>query len=124
MLPEKLKKSRKEDSFSGFTTIGPHRDDVDFLINGISAKNYGSQGQKRSAAISLKLSVLNVIYEISGEYPVCLLDDVMSELDENRKKYILNSVREWQTFITCCDPSNVERMSGGKVFTVKNGEVE
>lgn len=124
MLAVRLKEERKENSFSGFTSTGPHRDDIDFLINGISAKNYGSQGQKRSVAISLKLSVLNVIYELSGEYPVCLLDDVMSELDENRQKYILNSVKEWQTFITCCDPSNVERLSGGKVFSVKNGGVE
>lgn len=124
MLLENLKEKRKEDSVLGFTSVGPHRDDIDFLINDISAKNYGSQGQKRSIAIALKLASLNVIYEISGEYPVCLLDDVMSELDENRQKYILNHVREWQTFITCCDPSNVKRLSGGKVFNIRNGGVE
>ncbi len=123
VLLKKLKEARKEDSILGFTSVGPHRDDIEFLINGVSAKNYGSQGQKRSVAIALKLSALSVIYEISGEYPVCLLDDVMSELDENRQKYILNHVREWQTFITCCDPSNAQRLSGGKVFTVKNGGV-
>ncbi len=123
MLSAKLKEKRREDSFLGFTSVGPHRDDIDFLINGVSARNYGSQGQKRSVAISLKLSALSVIYEISGEYPVCLLDDVMSELDENRQKYILNHVREWQTFITCCDPSNAQRLSGGKVFTVRDGGI-
>ena len=123
MLLERLKYLRKEDSLLGFTSVGPHRDDIEFFINGVSAKNYGSQGQKRSVAISLKLASLNVIYELSGEYPVCLLDDVMSELDEKRQKYILNHVREWQTFITCCDPSNVERLSGGIIFNVKNGGV-
>ena len=123
MLLEKLKESRREDSLSGATSAGPHRDDTEFLINGISARNYGSQGQKRSVAISLKLASLSVIHEISGEYPVCLLDDVMSELDEGRQRYILNHVRDWQTFITCCDPSNVERLSGGRVFNIRNGGV-
>lgn len=123
LLADELKKSRKEDSFSGVTSCGPHRDDIELLINGISARNYGSQGQKRSVAISLKLASLNVINEISGEYPICLLDDVMSELDEKRQEYILNCVRDWQTFITCCDPSNATRLSGGKVFKVRNGGV-
>lgn len=123
MLTETLKMKRKEDSFLGFTSAGPHRDDIKFLINGVSARNYGSQGQKRSIAIALKLSSLNVINEISGEYPVCLLDDVMSELDKSRQEYILNSVKDWQTFITCCDPSNVEKLSGGKVFVIRNGGV-
>lgn len=122
-LRETLKNRRKEDSYLGVTTAGPHRDDIELLINGISARNFGSQGQKRSVAIALKLASLSVINEISGEYPVCLLDDVMSELDEQRQKYILNRVRDWQTFITCCDPSNVERLSGGKVFNIKGGGV-
>ena len=121
LLLDELKKRRKEDSFLGATTVGPHRDDIELLINGISARNYGSQGQQRSVAIALKFSTISVIKEISGEYPICLLDDVMSELDENRQRYILNRVREWQTFITCCDPSNVERLSGGKVFNIKDG---
>ena len=107
----------------GVTSAGPHRDDIELLINGISARNYGSQGQKRSVAIALKLSTLNVINAVSGEYPICLLDDVMSELDEARQKYILNHISDWQTFITCCDPSSVERLSGGRVFTVKGGGI-
>lgn len=123
LLLDELKKRRKEDAFLGATTVGPHRDDIELLINGISARNYGSQGQQRSVAIALKLSTVSVIKEISGEYPICLLDDVMSELDENRQKYILNRVRDWQTFITCCDPSSVERLSGGKVFNIKDGAV-
>lgn len=123
VLSDELKKSRKEDSILGSTSVGPHRDDIDLTLNGVSARAYGSQGQKRSVAIALKLATLNVINEISGEYPVCLLDDVLSELDEGRQNYILNRVKDWQTFITCCDSSNVTRLSGGKVFTVKGGEV-
>ena len=123
MLADQLKKARKEDSFLGSTSVGPHRDDVELLINGVSARNYGSQGQKRSVSIALKLSTLNVINDIAGEYPVCLLDDVMSELDEARQNYILNHISGWQTFITCCDPSTVTRLSKGKVFNVKNGGV-
>lgn len=123
LLGDELKKARKDDSFSGVTSAGPHRDDIDLLINGISARQYASQGQKRSVAITLKLACLSVLHEVSGEYPVCLLDDVMSELDEHRQNYILNSVRSWQTFITCCDPSTVTRLGGGSVFSIKDGGV-
>lgn len=123
IIGDQLKKSRRDDSFLGSTSAGPHRDDVEFMINGISARGFASQGQTRSVAIALKLASLNVINEVAGEYPVCLLDDVMSELDETRQNYILNHVRDWQTFITCCDPSNVTRLIGGRVFNIKNGGV-
>ena len=122
-LTEKLKELRRQDSITGVTSAGPHRDDLDLSLNGISARAYGSQGQKRSIAIALKLASLSVFGDISGEYPVCLLDDVLSELDEARQNYILNHVKDWQTFITCCDPNSVTKLSSGKVFTVKGGEV-
>lgn len=118
---EELEKSREKDMYTASTSIGPHRDDINFNINGISARNYGSQGQKRSAALSLKLAGAEVIKEISGEYPICLLDDVMSELDENRQNYILNHIRNWQSFITCCDTSNIKNLKEGKVIKIKNG---
>ncbi|MBE6740326.1 MAG: DNA replication/repair protein RecF [Ruminococcaceae bacterium] len=121
---EKLKNSRKEDSFSGITSIGPHRDDIIFNLNGINARNYGSQGQQRSIAISLKLAQAQVIKNKSGEYPICLLDDVMSELDPSRQSYILNHIRDWQCFLSCCDPSNIANLKSGKVFEVKKGEVK
>lgn len=120
-LRTRLKEARKEDIFTGHTSIGPHRDDLDLLINGISARNYGSQGQKRSVALALKLSLAGVIKDMFGEYPVCLLDDVMSELDEARQGYILNHIKDWQSFITCCDEENVNRLKKGKVFKIKNG---
>lgn len=123
LYEDKMLLSRKEDMFSGITSIGPHRDDIEFNLNGTNARNYGSQGQQRSIALSLKLSQAEVIKDISGEYPVCLLDDVMSELDPLRQGYILNHISGWQSFITCCDPSNIENLEKGKIFKVKNGVV-
>ena len=119
----KLKENRKKDSLLGFTTVGPHRDDIEFYINDINARNYGSQGQHRSIALSLKLAEAEVINKISGEFPVCLLDDVMSELDVSRQNYILNHIKGKQTFITCCDISNIEQLKNGKVFKVFNGGI-
>jgi len=120
---EILKLSREKDMFTQSTSVGPHRDDINFKINNISARSFGSQGQKRSVALSLKLAGAEVIKEISGEYPICLLDDVMSELDENRQNYILNHIRNWQSFITCCDTSNIKNLKEGKVIKIKNGRV-
>lgn len=120
---EKLKNSREVDMFTSTTSVGPHRDDMSFKINGINARNFGSQGQKRSVALSLKLAGAEVIKEISGEYPICLLDDVMSELDEGRQNYILNHIRNWQSFITCCDTSNIKNLKAGKVINIRNGGV-
>lgn len=120
---EKLITSREIDMFTSTTSVGPHRDDIIFKINGISARNFGSQGQKRSIALSLKLAGAEVIKEISGEYPICLLDDVMSELDESRQNYILNHIKNWQSFITCCDTSNIKNLISGKVIKIKSGGV-
>ena len=124
---EELKKallySRKNDMFSGTTSVGPHRDDLEFKINGISARSYGSQGQKRSVALAVKLAEAEVINKISGEYPVFLLDDVMSELDPERQNYILNHIKGIQSFITCCDPSNVARLKSGRIIEIKNGRI-
>lgn len=120
---EKLKSIRKEDMFSGKTSVGPHRDDINFKINGISARNFGSQGQKRSVALSLKLAEAEVLKKESGESPVFLLDDVLSELDPGRQNFILNHIKGMQTFLTCCDPSNYKDLKAGKIFTVENGRV-
>lgn len=119
---EKIKICRETDMFTQTTSIGPHRDDMSFKINGIDVRSFGSQGQKRSVALSLKLAGAEVIKEVSGEYPICLLDDVMSELDENRQNYILNHIRNWQSFITCCDTSNIKNLKSGKVIKIKGGE--
>ena len=120
---ENLKNSRKEDIFSKTTTVGPHRDDLEILINNVSARSFGSQGQQRSCALALKLGESEIIKKVTGETPVALLDDVMSELDEKRQDYVLNHINDRQVFLTCCDPSQVLRLCGGKSFLIKGGDI-
>lgn len=115
--------SRKNDIPTGFTSVGPHRDDLSIKIDNIAARAFGSQGQQRSAALSLKLSEAAVIKDFTGEQPVAILDDVMSELDLSRQNYILNHIKNWQVFITCCDPNSVKSLKYGKAFEMKNGEL-
>ena len=122
-LLENLRIRRQEDMYSAKTSVGPHRDDLDFKINGISAKNYGSQGQKRSVALCLKLSEAEVIKKNTGETPICLLDDIMSELDVGRQNFILNHIKGMQTFLSCCDPKSVENLKAGKSFRIDKGEI-
>ena len=122
-LKEKLFLSRNDDILNGYTCFGPHRDDLDFKINGMSVRNFGSQGQKRSVALSLKLCEAEILKKITGEYPVALLDDVMSELDPARQNYVLNHISKLQVFITCCDPANIINLNVGKVYEIKDGNV-
>lgn len=117
-----LKAARKEDVFTGNTSVGPHRDDLDLYLNGTRLKSFGSQGQRRSVALTLKLSEARVLKKITGEYPVALLDDVMSELDQKRQDFILNHIRDWQVFITCCDPDNIKGLKKGAVYQMKGGK--
>ena len=121
---ERLYRARRTDIFSCTTSVGPHRDDLDFKINGISARTFGSQGQQRSVALALKLAEAKTLKEITGEQPVAILDDVMSELDPERQAFILNHIKDWQVFITCCDPTNVKPLKEGKVFTVIGGKIK
>ncbi len=95
--------NRKKETDYGKCFIGPHRDDFDCVMNGLSLKSYGSQGQKRSAVVALKLSELEIMKETSGRVPVLFLDDVLSELDRERKNKILELTKNYQTFITCTD---------------------
>lgn len=116
-----LQKNRRADIAAGFTTCGPHRDDFSLCINGLSARTFGSQGQKRSAALALKLGEAAVLRSNLGEKPVVLFDDVMSELDRSRQDYLFNRMKGWQIFITCCEPAAVLRLSGGKTFCMNGG---
>ncbi|MBQ5321608.1 MAG: DNA replication/repair protein RecF [Oscillospiraceae bacterium] len=120
---EKLKEKRREDIKQGFSSIGPQRDDIEVLIDEMSAKNYASQGQQRSIILTLKLAEGEIIYKETGKKPIFLLDDVMSELDEYRQDFILNHVKENQVFITCCDISSVLRLFSGKIFEIKEGKI-
>ena len=122
-LLSQLQAARTVDLKTGFTTVGPHRDDIDVTIAGTSARLFGSQGQQRSGVLSLKLAEAALLAQGYGEKPVILLDDVMSELDRSRQEYILNRIDGFQVFITCCEPSAVSDLIGGKVFHVQNGEI-
>lgn len=112
---------REQDLAMGYTTIGPHRDDLLVTVDGNCARAYASQGQQRSAVLALKLAEASLLRQVTGEQPVALLDDVMSELDPMRQEYILNHIRDWQVFITCCDPSALLRMKSGKQFHMEQG---
>jgi DNA replication and repair protein RecF len=122
---ELLQKRFESDVYHMSTSIGPHRDDLSFFINGSDVKKYGSQGQQRTAVLSLKLSELEYIKSEAGEYPVLLLDDVMSELDEARRKALLNFVRDRiQTFITTTDPDMFRSMEGCSYICLEGGRVQ
>ena len=100
---------------------GPHKDDMVVEIDGQLAKNYASQGQTRTAALSLKLAAREIFQQDTGEYPVLLLDDVLSELDPRRQEFVLNRIDGGQVFITCCEDDRLPRMLGGKVLQIRNG---
>ena len=110
------------DIIKGFTTKGIHRDDFLIYINGKETSVYGSQGQNRTAMLSLKLSELNVVYDEIGEYPILLLDDFMSELDSKRRKSFLENVRDTQVIITCTEKISIENLKTF-MYNVKKGKV-
>lgn len=117
-----LKNSREKDLFRKTTTKGIHRDDLDIQINGIDLRAYGSQGQKRSAAISLKLSEIELVNEIKGEYPIVLLDDIFSELDKQRQMLLLESIMFTQTFVTTAEDIDIDFKT--IKYKIKKGSVE
>lgn len=98
-----LQKNLEKDFKLGYTTVGVHRDDLDIYLNGVEVKNFGSQGQQRTVALSMKLAELEIIKNRVGEYPILLLDDVFSELDKDRRKKLLNFTSKSQTIITCTE---------------------
>ena len=102
---------------------GPHKDDLTVSLNGMSAKTYGSQGQTRTAALSLKLAQREIFFQETGEYPVLLLDDVLSELDVKRQAFVLNRIQGGQVFITCCEEEKLEGLEGGKAFHIQGGKL-
>lgn len=117
---KKLESCLEKDVSLGYTTYGVHRDDLKVAINDVDVRTYGSQGQQRTASLSLKLAELNIIEDITHTRPVLLLDDVLSELDENRKKRLLNYCKGTQTFITC---TSFAFDVPCKKIEVKNGSV-
>ncbi len=120
---QKLKQTFEYDVRQGYTTCGIHSDDIDIYIDELLVKTYGSQGQQRSSVITLKLSEALLLKRVTGENPIMLLDDVMSELDESRQDYILNHVKDMQVFITCCDVTNTINLKKGKIFRICKGSI-
>ena len=104
-----------------YTLAGVHRDDVNFFVNGLSARDFASQGQLRSAALALKLSEAEIIRRKNKTNPVVILDDIFSELDYVRRDYIIHHIAKSQVFITCCNINDLSSMNGGKVWNVENG---
>ncbi|MCR5829176.1 MAG: DNA replication/repair protein RecF [Lachnospiraceae bacterium] len=122
---EKLFLNRDRDIAVTFTTTGPHRDDLEFEINGKNARTFGSQGQQRTTALSMKLAEIELVKNVSGKAPILLLDDVLSELDRNRQTQLLGFTQGVQTFITCTGVEEFvkERTEINKVFKVGDGKL-
>ena len=123
---DELIKAKSKDLKLCQTTVGPHRDDMLFSVNGIDIRKFGSQGQQRTSALSLKLSEIEIVKKSIRSTPVLLLDDVLSELDSNRQNYLLNSISDIQTIITCTGLEEFvrNRFEINKVFKIINGKVE
>ncbi len=124
-LAAALEKNRERDIRMKSTSVGPHRDDICFMADQIDIRRFGSQGQQRTAALSLKLSEIELVKQIIKDTPVLLLDDVLSELDKHRQNYLLDSIHDIQTLITCTglDEFVNHRFSINKVFHVQSGHV-
>ena len=123
---KKLFGSQDKDIKAKMTTVGPHRDDFSFYVGNIDIRKFGSQGQQRTAALSLKLSEIELVKKTTKDTPILLLDDVLSELDSNRQNYLLNSIGDTQTIITCTGLEEFvnNRFEIDKVYKVTNGSVE
>lgn len=120
---EKLFLEEERDIFMGTTSVGPHRDDMIFLTENKDLRKYGSQGQKRTAALSLKMAEIEIVEETIGEKPILLLDDVLSELDRSRQNYLLENIKGIQTIITCTGLEEFVKngINIDRTFEIKNG---
>ena len=126
LYDQQLQKNRESDCKLKTTSTGPHRDDLCVTVNGIDIRRYGSQGQQRTAALSLKLSEIELVKKIIKDTPVLLLDDVLSELDSSRQNYLLNNIKDIQTIITCTglDDFVEKQFEVNKVFQVVAGGIK
>ncbi len=124
-LEQRLNDSRERDLRFGQTTAGPHRDDLSFFVDHVDIRKFGSQGQQRTSALSLKLSEIELVKKSIHETPILLLDDVLSELDSNRQNFLLNSIHDIQTVITCTglDEFVKNRFHINRVFQVIEGQI-
>lgn len=123
-LKKQLASAYEKDLRLGFTTVGPHRDDVDFFISGKDAKAYASQGQTRTAALAVKLAEVEIFKEFSGEYPILILDDVMSELDLTRRKKLLQKIAGLQAILTCTHAERVLYGATCNKIRIEDGKIK
>jgi len=123
---DELVKNKEKDMRFCQTSVGPHRDDIKITVDGIDIRKYGSQGQQRTCALSLKLSEIKLVENTINDKPILLLDDVLSELDKNRQSYLLDNLVDTQTIITCTgiDEFIKNRFSLNTVYNVKNGSID
>lgn len=122
-LRRHMESHREAELASRLCLSGPHKDDLLVTIDGREARTYSSQGQTRTAALALKLAEREIYKNAAGEYPVLLLDDVLSELDPKRQEFVLNRIAGGQVFITCCEEDRLPSLLGGKVFHVEQGRI-
>ena len=120
---EHQERHRQAELDSAQCLTGAHKDDLEIYINGRSARSFASQGQTRTAALSVKLAEREIFLAETGEYPILLLDDVLSELDEKRQEFVLNRIGGGQTLISCCEDEGISRRTGGKVLFVDKGKI-
>ena len=120
---EYLEKNQRREIDLASAQVGVQRDDLHITINGSEAKIYGSQGQQRTSALSMKIAQADYIHHIKSEYPILLLDDIMSELDINRRMYLSQKIRDKQVLITSTDTDLIESTDNTKLFKIKNGSV-
>ena len=120
---EHQRSHRQAEIAGGSCLTGAHKDDLEIWIDGRSARSFASQGQTRTAALSLKLAEREIFLAETGEYPILLLDDVLSELDAKRQEFVLNRIGGGQTLITCCEDEQIAKKTGGKVIFVENGTI-
>ena len=118
-----LREAYKKDIKNGFTSVGPHKDDFSLKSGGVDLRVFGSQGQQRTAALALKLAELEIFAGEIGEYPVLLLDDVLSELDLNRQAQLIKRIERVQTVLTCTHLGADFRVGEMKVFDIKEGNI-
>ncbi len=127
-IEEKFKKildsGKQNEVQRGMTLYGPQRDDFEFILDGLSLKLYGSQGQQRTAILSVKISEIDIMYEETGEMPVLLLDDVMSELDSSRQDFLFKNIGKIQTIITCTERGTFKNEEDARIFLVNKGTVK
>ena len=121
---QRLKETAERELRMKYTVVGAHRDDISFFINEMPSKDFASQGQIRSIAVALKLAEAGMITEKSGDVPIIILDDVLSELDEQRRSFIINHIDNFQIFITSCNLSDLDKFGSGKLWNVDNGTFE